>query len=219
MRHVIPAALLGASLALSGCSSVDDVSSYDITGNTLAAIGLASPDRETPEDPKPRGPLVVPGSRDNLPPPRESVAANDPNWPRDAEEREEAIEAEAERRNAEYLARLDDPQEASILLSREELAGGTGPTPGDREPDELQRHGTDRVNPTLSTQELNEQNERALELARQQSGQGSVERRYLIDPPTEYRQLSGAEYEGRDEMLDEARQEKEKTGLSRLWPF
>jgi hypothetical protein len=201
------------ALLLSGCSAVENVASLDIAGNTMAAIGIVSANREKPEDPKPRGPLVVPGQT-VLPQPRESATATDPNWPKDSDRAEEVRQAEADRKGQEYLERLSRD---NMVLSPQEMAEGFGQMPGDgRNADPIQR-GDDGVDPKLSPQELKRQSEDFAKLAEQNSGQNSTERRYLIDPPSDYRRPSGATYEGSD-ALAQPEPEKKK-GLGRLWPF
>ena len=216
MRSANIVVVAAVGLGLSACSAAEEIASFDIAGGTLSAIGVTSPNREAPQDPQPRGPLVVPGSTD-LPQPREAVATNDPAWPKNAEEATEEFEAERKRIGSEYTARMDRDD---VVLSPDELAGVRGPTPNSgRAADELQLSRTEGVSATLSAAERRRQSDAALELAAQQAGQDKSERRYLIDPPSEYRQLSGVDYEGKDELLEGAAKKEEKKGLGRLWPF
>ena len=213
MRKLTIVGLTLVGFAAAGCSTVEDIASADIAGSTLSAVGLISPQREKPEDPKPRGPLVAPGTKD-LPAPREAAVNADPAWPKDSDRAEEIAEQQKIRRGNEYRDRMAN---GNVVLAPNELAGGYTQNPREYRPDPIQA-GADGVNPQLSREELKSQSDLAQQIADQQSGRDTSERRYLIDPPSDHRQLSNQNYEGREEIL--AKQEPEKKrGLGRLWPF
>ena len=210
MRSASVAILAACGLSLSACASLEEMASADIAGGTLAAIGLADPNRNPVPDPQPRGPLVVPGSRD-LPPPREATAGvNDPAWPRDPEAQARASRAEAERLNRELVERVEGRDSRGILLSREELAAGTI-----AEGNARRGINTDQQNPVLTAEQMRQQDATIANLAREAS-QANTERRFLTDPPTEYRSLSQENYEGKEELLSGG---APREGLARLWPF
>lgn len=210
MRSASVAILAACGLSLSACASLEEMAGADFAGGTLAAIGLADPNRNPVPDPQPRGPLVVPGSRD-LPAPRETAAGvNDPAWPRDPEAQARASRAEAERLNRELVDRVEGRDSRGILLSREELASGTV-----AERNARRGINTNEQNPVLTAEEMRRQDQNVANLAREAS-QANTERRFLTDPPSDYRSLSQENYEGKEEILSGGTQ---REGIARLWPF
>ncbi|WEX08432.1 hypothetical protein [Chelativorans sp. AA-79] len=182
----------------------------DVTG--ILSVG---PKDKQAIDYGPRPGIVKPPSTAVLPPPQEDVAQNNPAWPESPEERLARIRAEA-------TANQDNPFYRSNVVRDMSGNDGSGPT--------LETTGTqltqgDRVKPEiLSSRQMREQ--RQAYLQRRQQTQGSpTTRRYLSDPPVDYRQP--APTAPADELgVDEEKKERaaKRTGdgsggLRKLWPW
>ena len=209
------AAVLGMALALSGC-----------VGGTTYGTGV-SHERQTLEDMynilrinrptkriayESRPELIVPENRTVLPEPTDTAAINDPDWPESPEQRIARLRSQA-----------PEPDERSGNLPTEYLTSEKEGLRVARE-DGLARRfvpgKTDRDGYTLDTREhidatRKEALRRRAELNRQTgtSTQGGPTRRYLTEPPSEYREpfataASGEEAYSPEEL--EARREAEK---------
>lgn len=208
-------AVLGTALALTGC-----------VGGTTYGTGV-SHERQTFEDMynilrinrpqrqiayEARPGLIVPENKEVLPEPAETAAVSDPDWPESPEQRIARIRSQA-----------PDPDERSGNLPTEYLTSEKEGIRVDRNSRLGRRFvpgQTDRDGYTLDTREhieatRNDALRRRAELNRQTgtSTQGGPKRRYLTEPPVEYREpfataASGEAAYSPEEL--EARREAEK---------
>lgn len=205
--RVTTCAVFSASmLALAGCGGATygtgKTSEQQLLEDVTGVLALGPRDRETIEY-RPRPALVKPPSTAVLPPPQDTLASSaNPAWPESPEQRLARVRDEA-------TANQDDPFYRSRVVRDMPVAAGQ---------EELQDFSN------LSPQEQRAEVQRR----RQMVNQGDpTTRRYLSDPPLDYRQPSASA--PADELgKDEAQKEREARraarggsggGLGRLWPF
>ncbi|PYE90412.1 hypothetical protein [Phyllobacterium leguminum] len=190
-----------AGVALSGCVSAptygtDKTASAQLIDDMSNIASFGSRNKERIEY-KPRPELVKPAGRAaTLPAPQESVAQSGGNWPESPEARRKRLrdEATANQDNPNYVSPIAGEGPAPSAWSRTDLA-----SPNSRAADRASRG----IN--LSAEESAELLKR-----RQQSKTGSpTTRKYLSEPPLEYRQAAASAPTG-DLGADEARKERER---------
>uniref|UniRef100_Q11L95 Uncharacterized protein n=1 Tax=Chelativorans sp. (strain BNC1) TaxID=266779 RepID=Q11L95_CHESB len=205
-----------SAIVLAGCAGptygtgkpADQQLLEDVTG----ILSVGPKDREV-IDYKPRPGIVKPPSTAVLPPPQESVAANNPNWPESPEERLARIRAEA-------TANQDNPFYRSNVIRDVNRSGDDPRLPTD------QFTEGDRVRPEILSPGAQRAQRQAFAERRQIAQQGSPNtRRYLSDPPLDYRQPAPTAPAG-ELGVDEEKKERaakragsETGGLRRLWPW
>ncbi|GAB1580997.1 hypothetical protein [Phyllobacterium phragmitis] len=198
-----------AGFALSGCVSsptygTDKTASEQLLDDMSNLASFGSRGNKERIEYKPRPELVKPttGEVATLPPPQESVArAGDPNWP-------ESPEARRKRLRDEATANQDNPNYVSPIVGDGPVATGSSSkalaSPNSRAADRASR-GTN-----LSAEESAE-----IRRKRQLAKTGSpTTRRYLSEPPLEYRQAAATAPVG-DLGEDEARKERERKAAAR----
>lgn len=197
---MIGAGLALAAAALSGCSGTtygtgtpaEQQLMEDLTG----ALSLR-PSRQQAINYAPRPGIVKPPSTAVLPPPQEAAARGNPAWPESPEERLERIRAEA-------TANQDNPHYRPNVVR--------DITYQENQPQ------------TLSADRATREAQRAEFLRlKQMTRQGSpTTRRYLSDPPVEYRQpaeTAPVGEMGEDEWKKERQAKKTSGGLRNLIPW
>jgi len=201
-----------SAIVLSGCAGptygtgkpADQQLLQDVTG----ILSVGPKDKEAINY-NPRPGIVKPPSTTILPPPQESVAANNPNWPESPEQRLARIRAEA-------TANQDNPFYRSNVI-RDVSPSGDGP----RLRDDLTEG--DRVRPAILSPGGQRAQRQAFQERRQISQQGSpTTRRYLSEPPTEYRQPAATAPAGDlgvEEYKKERAAKRGEGSLRRLWPW
>ena len=211
------AATAVSTIVLAGCAGptygtgkpADQQLLQDVTG----ILSVGPKDRE-PIDYSPRPGIVKPPSTAVLPPPQENVAMNNPNWPESPEQRLARIRAEA-------TANQDNPFYRSSVIR--DVNRGDGP----RLPPSDQFTEGDRVRPAILSPGGQRAQRQAYEERRQLSQQGSpTTRRYLSDPPLDYRQPAPTAPAG-DLGVEEYKKERAAKraakggsgGLRQLWPW
>lgn len=200
--RLVCGALMGVSaLGLSGCmgaptygtgTPADEQLLRDMTG----ALSLAP--KDNPEiDYAPRPGIVMPASKDVLPPPQEDVTASNSQWPESPEQRLARIRTEA-------TANQDNPMYEPNIV-RDVQSGKKRPSGGRMRWNDTEYQGVD---PSGSKREAF--NKRLAE-----NRQGSpTQRRYLSEPPLVYRQPAGDAPIG-DVGEDEWRKEREARRAAR----
>ncbi|RCS24606.1 hypothetical protein DUT91_03680 [Phyllobacterium salinisoli] len=196
-----------AGFGLSGCVSsptygtdkTAGVQLFDDVSN-IASLGASKGQRI---EYKPRPELVKPAGRVTaLPPPQESVDhAGNPNWPESPEARRKRLrdEATANQDNPSYVSPIASDGPVSTSSSSRNLASANS-----RAADRASRGSN------LSAAESAEIIRR-----RQLAKTGSpTTRRYLSEPPLDYRQAAGTAPVG-DLGEDEARKERERKAAAR----
>jgi hypothetical protein len=169
--------------------------------SNLASFGARNKQRI---DYKPRPDLVKPATGEvaTLPPPQESVAqAGDPNWPESPEARRKRLrdEATANQDNPNYVSPIASDGPVATSSSSKLLA-----SPNSRAADRASRGSS-----------LTAEQSKELIKQRQQAKTGSpTSRRYLSEPPIEYRQAASTAPVG-DLGEDEARKERERKAAAR----
>ena len=184
------AALLVSAAGLGGCIST---STYGTGQAPEAAIfqeitGGLGGRRAEKIDYQPRAPLVLPPSSGQLPPPAESAAAANPQWPDDPDKRK----ANDEERFAEGSEDAVTPEYARRLRP----LAGMGPAQQAEAPKLHDRH-----DPTDVLRNKNQGETFKAALAEQQGLGSAGERRYLTQPPVAYREPAAtapAEFEDID---------------------
>lgn len=159
-----------------------------LMSSVVAGLGGVDPNKK-PIEYKPRSPLAMPPSTSDLPPPEAegTAEANTGQWPVSPEE------LDAERRKKGTLAEMKrlENMEKSQRLSKEELEAGR--IPGQRENRVLtyeERRDEDNAVPRrLSRAEMSGLRVNTPETIEYKPGE-VPERRYLIEPPTKYREPS-----------------------------
>lgn len=201
-RVSICAAGLGLAVALAGCTPVTYGTGRSPTLDTAEDLAniFSIRERERPEvEYAPRPNLVRPPSS-NLPPPAEPGATARNDWPNDPDQVRKQLRADQDRR----VAGLDSGEAARV-------------DPGFRLPPQTQANTVGTYDEQMADREAFRQ------LAgRSVSGRGpSVDtsgqpvRRYLTDPPVEYRQPDP----NAPVTTAAAPDEKKKFSLRNLWPF
>jgi len=175
-KHLLTASLIGAAFAgaaISGAKAEDS-----IFADVLSTIGMP-PSPHAAIEYRERAPLVLPPSRD-LPPP-ESAATTDPSWPKDPDVERARRDIEDEKLPATQSWRYIANREDSNRISAQEIRGGRTAGPGIATGPSIE----ERINPVLSTQELNKG--RISGKADDWSKVGEPKRVRLTDPPVGYR--------------------------------
>ncbi|WP_274426956.1 hypothetical protein [Chelativorans sp. YIM 93263] len=202
-RTLMGAAAVLAASVLAGCAGptygtgkpAEQLLLEDLTG----ALSLA-PKNKAQIDYEPRPGLVKPPSTNVLPPPQIELATENPQWPESPEQRLARVRAEAtaNQDNLHYRPNIIHDVNRS---SEDNNPGITNPRTRAMQREEVLRR-------------------------RQMTQQGSpTTRRYLSDPPTEYRQAAEsapAGDPGQDEWKKERarkRQSGERRGIGRLLPW
>lgn len=226
-RIAMPA--LAAAFALSGCvgsptygtgKPADQQLLEDITG--VLAIG---PQNKEQIDYKPRPEIVKPATTDNLPPPQDPLAtASNPAWPETPEQTRQRLRAEAteNRNNPNYRPRITDsrqPDTPSPAIDRGNYTLDTRVARADGErtprttPQITSAAVYDRSHSTVQETPDNAREEFNRRLAQQRQGSPG-ERRYLSEPPLDYR-VPAATAPANDVGEDEWRKEKRQKSASR----
>ncbi|WP_265516628.1 hypothetical protein [Nitratireductor luteus] len=191
--RIVAAASVFSAILLAGCGGptygTGTPANQQLVEDVTGALSLAPKKRESISY-APRPGIVQPASKEVLPPPQEDVAgADNPAWPESPEERLARIRAEA-------TANQNNPSYRPNII--QDVDGATA----------------DGVSPLAANAS---QAERRAEFFRRQkiTKQGSpTTRRYLSEPPTEYRQpapTAPADELGEDEWKKE-RQAKRAAG-------
>ena len=169
-------ALMAASGILSGCTSTYGTGEApemalfrEMTG------GFLSNEEKAPIQYQPRVPLVAPPVGEQLPQPAEVAEAADPNWPVDPDQRV-------------ALSRFDDDDNPTNDINQAEyrrlkpLAGAMS---------EMRRDNStaihENIQPAYDIVHQKQEREEFRKAVADAEGFGRSERRYLTDPPTEYR--------------------------------
>lgn len=222
-RHAIASALLAASgLLVSGCMSgptygTDKTATEQLVGDVTGILSLAPKDRKQ-IDYKPRPELVKPakGEVANLPTPQDGVAVTDnPAWPESPEQKRARLRAEA-------TANVDKPGFRPQIENDMPIATAVAEPRGTNE--RFRESGVTPIGAPTLTQQRTEIKKR---LAEQQQG-SPASRRYLSEPPLDYRQPSATAPVG-DIGEDEVKKERRMKAAARkaaggprwgdLWPF
>lgn len=212
-------ALVAAATALSACMGsptygtgkpADIQLIEDVTG----VLSLGPKNKEQIEY-KPRPELVKPASTASLPAPQDSLTtASNPAWPESPEQRRARIRAEA-------TLNRDDPEFQPEVV---DTVAAASPSPR-----KIRTRGDD-LNADGSSVGHGAMNNQRAEFQRRlrENNQGSpTSRRYLSEPPTEYRrpvETAAADDLGEDEWKKQQRREQgarkgDGWSLSDLWPF
>lgn len=164
----------GLGIALAGCQSGMTYGTGKSPGmqtvEDLVGLSVMSNDKQEPIDYKPRAPIVAPPQVAALPPPVDPAAANTmvaANWPTDPDVTRQQIRDEIARREA-----------AGEALPDFRLPAGSEPEPI-----------PDITEGPMSREQIDEVRRRFAEARGLMAvdAQGNPVRRYLTDPPTEYR--------------------------------
>jgi hypothetical protein len=169
---------LAAAFALSACTQTTygtGKSPGMQTLEDLAGIAAMSSEKKEPIDYTPRPKVVVPPSVAQLPPPGSGKAVLDPNWPVDPEQKRARILAEADAREAAGL----QAQKGSIPIMGKPKEGVPNPTLMGYDPE---KDATPTAEEQAGAKKLFAE---AKGIAVDENGQPI--RRYLSDPPSEYR--------------------------------
>jgi hypothetical protein len=170
---LLPLALSGAPV-LSGCSPTATYGTGEAPEMALfreVTGGLLTKNDKPPIEYQPRAPLVMPPTAEELPPPAETASAASPDWPIDPDERVLAA------------SRIDeDARAGGSQAEYRRLKPLIGVLP-QRSAGNLDTRGSpyDIVNSRRQRQEF----QQALA---ESKGYARKERRFLTDPPTEYRE-------------------------------
>jgi hypothetical protein len=214
------ALMMAAGLA-SGCMNsptygTDKTSNRQLVSD-LGGIFSFSPKKRPHIDYQPRPDLVKPAKGDDtLPPPQESIAANNPQWPESPEQRLARVRADAD-------ANADNPSYKSPVIA--DSVEATDDKPTEVMPGNGHAYDTGLRTPAQAAAE-NEEFKKRLKA----NQQGDATRRaYLSEPPLDYRQASADAPQGEigeDESDKESRlkrQARKKSGrgfsLDDLNPF
>jgi hypothetical protein len=201
LRLVIGGALVAAAGLTSGCMNSPTYGT-DKTANSqlmsdLGGILSFSAKRKQAIEYAPRPELVKPAKGDEaLPPPQESIAANNPNWPESPEQRLARVRADAD-------ANVDNPNYSSPIIP-DMTTAKTGINHSG--PYRAEENGIRDVSKVAAERA---EYERRLKENRQGN---STTRKYLSEPPVEYRQASAdapVGELGEDEFKKERRLKRE----------
>jgi hypothetical protein len=212
----VMAGMLVAGTMLAGCQSptygTDKTASDQLVSDVSGILSLAPPPREK-VDYKPRPALVRPSKAEiaALPAPQDSIASSEnPNWVESPEEKRARLRAEADENSNDpsWRPKIDAdmarasasqfPREKSTVMNTRSLESGVQPT------------GSSNA---LQAQQFKQK------LAETRQG-SPTSRKYLSEPPTDYRQASATAPVGElgeDELKKErrlkaaARKKKDKT--------
>lgn len=201
MPKVLGVAAAVSALALSACAGptygTGTPANQQLMEDLTGALSLA-PKKSAPVDYTPRPGIVKPPSTEVLPPPQEDIASSgNPAWPESPEERLARVRAEATENQDNPRYRPNIVRDVNTDNTRTARADTTFSETGNVKPD------------ILSPGKRSSAEQRREFLRRQQiAKQGSpTQRRYLSDPPTDYRQpAEGAPVN--DLGVDEAKKER-----------
>ena len=213
--------ILGVCSGLSGCMSSPTYGTGRSSGEQLAddLTGIMSiqPKRRAAIAYQPRPDLVkpAPGSKLDLPPPQESIASNNPQWPESPEQRRARIRADADanRDKVGFQPQVVSDGEATDVVDR--------PSAQSQYSSRLADQGMtpDKQSPGQQRSEFKKR------LAETQQG-SPTNRKYLSEPPLAYREPAGTAATGdlgEDEAVKERRlkaeAKKKAGGGSSWWPF
>lgn len=180
---LVPAWLAGCSpTATYGTGEAPEMALFrEMTG------GLLSRDKKEPIEYQPRAPLVVPPSPEKLPEPRETAAATSPDWPVDPDSHKASVRTTEE----------GDLRYGAAQAEYRRLKPLAGVLPKRKNP--VQRRSEHAAAyDIVNSKQQREQFRKALAEKR---GLARSERRFLTDPPTEYRkpaETAPAEFEDID---------------------
>ncbi len=212
-RVAFVAPLVASALALAGCMSsptygTDKTASAQLMGDLSNAFSLQPPKRDA-IDYKPRPELVkpVPGQKETLPPPQDSITKTaSAEWPESPEQRRARLRAEAteHENDPSYRSQIVDDIQTDPVAVRKAMKESGSSHPPAWSPEDS--GGGSRA--------------RAAEINRKlaESRQGDpTTRRYLSDPPLVYRQAAATAPQndiGEDEYKKERRLKKEAAAKS-----
>lgn len=174
------AAALVAPLALAGCmrtatygtGEMPEVAMFqELTGGVLS-----KGEKKEPIAYQPRAPLVMPPTASALPPPAETAAGADPNWPLDPNER---LLADAPPDDGNPMNDINQAEYRRLRPLASVMPGQSN------SPQDLENGKSDYYSNIVHGRRMREEFAQALAEA---NGYGNRERRYLTDPPTEYRE-------------------------------
>lgn len=216
-------ALSVAALALSGCMSsptygTDKTATQQLVSDATNILALGPSERPNIEY-KPRPGLVKPtkGEAENLPAPQESVASIDnPAWVESPEQKRARLRAEADENS-------DDPNwtpqiDADVGRAQARANGGNDSS--------IQRNH--RASPQIIGLQDSKAESAAFRKRLAQSKQGDPNtRRYLSEPPVDYRQTAenapvgdiGEDELKKERRLKAAASKKNGNKWGNLWPF
>ena len=132
--------------------------------------GLMSGKKEEPIEYQPRAPLVMPPSAGELPQPVETASTTTPEWPVSRDERIAAMQPDS-----------DDPRYGGSQAEYRRLKPLAGVLPS------AQRNDEDLASPYAIIHSKKQQQEFREAIAEAEGFGSANERRFLTDPPTEYR--------------------------------
>ena len=199
-----------AAALLSGCMSAptygtDKTSSEQLLDDMTSIVSIGPGSDRKPEIAyNPRPGLVRPKSLEVLPEPQQEIASNNPAWPESPEQRRARIRAEA-------TANQGNPHYRPSVRSS---APGIVRNLDDAETEQRKYSGLNDAQRADMTKKLRERNQ----------GDPNV-RRYLSEPPVDYRRPSDNAVVGdigEDELKKQRRLERESgktTGLRSLLPW
>lgn len=202
------AALSVATVSLSGClgptygtgKSQGETLFDDL--NNMVSLGQENRTAEIAYAPRPE--LVTPENTTVLPPPQQvRNTTGDPNWPESPEQRAARLQAKA------YQG--DGPIPADIATARKE--GVTQAYLDRTSGDQYDFDKNSDADPVMSPQELRSTRELVAERARLARQGSPTQRRYLSEPPLEYRKPAATAPVG-DPGVDESVKERRLRGSS-----
>lgn len=199
-----------ASLGLAGCVSDPTYGTGKSASSTLlddmSSIGSFGPKkRGSGIEYKPRPDLVKPvaGQRESLPQPQESVArAGDPSWPESPEQRRMRLrgEIEANRDNPNFVSPIAPDGPSGTAPRDQKLLSGSS-----RREEYAARDSV--ADPAVAAA--------AKQAAIDRAGGSATQRKYLSEPPVNYRQPAASASTGdlgEDEAKKERRRKAEASG-------
>lgn len=214
-RLALSAAIVAAAGLASGCLGTPtygtDKTATEQLATDLSNIASIGPKKKAPIDYTPRPELVKPAKGEAaLPPPQEAVTTvGNPNWPESPEQRLARIRAEAD-------ANVDDPSYKSPVIADQALSVTAKPVGNSHSEESGIR------NPATAARENAEFKKKLAESQQAQQG-SSTSRRYLSEPPLDYRSASADAPQGEigeDESAKERRLKREarkKSGRGMTW--
>jgi hypothetical protein len=220
-RPATACALLAVSgLALGGCVSsptygTDKTANEQLIGDVTGILSLA-PKKKNNIEYKPRPELVKPtkGEVANLPTPQESMAAtSNPAWPESPEQKRARLRAEATQNRDKPGFTPEIEGDMPVAVAESKPIGQS---------DRFKEAGLTPIGGKTLAQQGAEVKQRIAANSQVTSGK----RRYLSEPPTEYRQPSDTapvgelgEDEVKKERRLKAQARKGKSSWADLWPF
>lgn len=205
-RLAVVSPLLSVALLASGCLSsptygTDKTATEQLVQDVTSVVSLAPP-KKAPIDYKPRAELVkpAPGQAAELPAPQQRLAsADNPEWPESPEQRRARLRQEA-------TENQDNPGYKSPIINDMALAE---PAPAPRDSHTRQIGETDRTD--------DQKRQEVLRLRAEQRQGSPTNRKYLSEPPLDYRQpaaTAATDELGEDELK---KQRRAKKAASKGW--